>query len=370
VCRLSQSITNDLAMQSLEALGWSARLEEAFGPHRAAGLEPARVALEHTHIYRVMFPGGEGLARVSGRLRHAALSRRDYPAVGDWVGIKPTAHAGRWSIHAVLPRTSQFGRKVAGNRTEEQVVAANVDTVFLVAGLDGDFNPRRLERYLILAWESGAQPVVLLNKADVTDDVDSFLRETASVAAGVPVHAMSTKTGLGLDALSQYLAPGRTLAFLGSSGVGKSSIINRLVGQELLKTRDVRASDSRGRHTTTHRELVPLPGGALVIDTPGMREIQLWDVGEGLGEVFDDIQSLAAGCRFRDCGHRAEPGCAVRQAVEEGVLDAGRLGNYLKLQDEIRATEARTDQRALLERKRIEKIGSKLAKKIYKDRGR
>ena len=357
-------------MQSLEALGWSARLDEAFRPHRAAGLEPARVALEHTHIYRVMFPGGEGLARVSGRLRHAALSRRDYPAVGDWVGIKPTAHAGRWSIHAVLPRASQFGRKVAGNRTEEQVVAANVDTVFLVVGLDGDFNPRRLERYLILAWESGAQPVVLLNKADVIDDVDPFLKETASVAAGVPVHAMSTKTGLGLDALSQYLVPGRTLAFLGSSGVGKSSIINRLVGQELLKTRDVRASDSRGRHTTTHRELVPLPGGALVIDTPGMREIQLWDVGEGLGEVFDDIQSLAAGCRFRDCGHRAEPGCAVRQAVEEGVLDAGRLGNYLKLQDEIRATEARTNQWAQLERKRMEKIGSKLAKKIYKDRDR
>ncbi|MGH9311955.1 MAG: ribosome small subunit-dependent GTPase A [Vicinamibacterales bacterium] len=357
-------------MQSIDALGWTSRLDDAFAPHRAAGLEPARVALEHTHIYRVLMPSGEGLARVVGRLRHAAASRRDYPAVGDWVGIKPTAHAGRWSIHVVLPRTSQFVRKVAGHRTEEQVVAANVDTVFLVAGLDGDFNPRRLERYLILAWESGAQPVVILNKADVTDGLEAFLNETARVAAGVPVHATSTKTGLGFDMLSHYLTPGRTVAFLGSSGVGKSSIINRLVGQELLRTREVRESDSRGRHTTPHRELVALPGGALVIDTPGMREIQLWDVHEGLTEVFEDIQSLAAGCRFRDCGHRAEPGCAVRGAVEEGTLDAGRLGNYLKLQDEIRATEARVDERAQQEAKRYGKVMSKALKKIYKDRDR
>jgi ribosome biogenesis GTPase len=345
-------------------------LDEAFAPHRAAGCEPARVALEHTHIYRVMLEGGEGLARVSGRLRHSALGRADYPAVGDWVAIKPTAHTGRWSIHAVMPRTSQFTRKVAGSRAEEQVVAANVDTVFLVTGLDGDFSPRRLERYLILSWESGAQPVILLNKADVTDDVASFLSEAERVASGVPVHAMSTKSGLGVDALAQYLVPGRTLAFLGSSGVGKSSIINRLAGQELLKTRDVRASDSRGRHTTTHRELVVLPEGALVIDTPGMRELQLWEAREGLGEVFEDIQSLAAGCRFRDCGHRAEPGCGVRQAVEEGSLDAGRLANFLKLQDEIRATEARTDERAQQEARRQGRIGAKAARKLYKERGR
>jgi ribosome biogenesis GTPase len=355
---------------TLAALGWSARLDEAFAPHRAAGCAPARVALEHTHIYRVMLEGGEGLARVSGRLRHSALGRADYPAVGDWVAIKPTSHAGRWSIHAVMPRTSQFTRKVAGSRAEEQVVAANVDTVFLVTGLDGDFNPRRLERYLILSWESGAQPVILLNKSDVTDEVASFLSEAERVASGVPVHALSTKSGLGVDALAQYLTPGRTLAFLGSSGVGKSSIINRLAGQELLKTRDVRTSDSRGRHTTTHRELVVLPGGALVIDTPGMRELQLWEAREGLGEVFEDIQSLAAGCRFRDCGHRAEPGCAVREAAEEGRLDAGRLANFLKLQDEIRATEARTDERAQQEAKRQGRIGSKAARRLYKERGR
>jgi ribosome biogenesis GTPase len=355
-------------MQSLEALGWNERLASAFAPYRDAGHEPARIALEHTHIYRVLLPSGEGLARVSGRLRHAAASRKDYPAVGDWVVVKPTAHADRWSIHAVLPRTSQFARKVAGSRTEEQVVAANVDTVFLVTGLDGDFNPRRLERYLILAWESGSQPVIILNKADVADDVQSFVVASERVAAGVPVHATSTKTGAGFNALSQYLTPGRTLAFLGSSGVGKSSIINRLVGHELLKTLEVRESDSRGRHATTHRELVALPGGSLVIDTPGMREIQLWDVQEGLAEVFEDVESLAAGCRFRDCGHRAEPGCAVRAAVEQGTLEAGRLDNYLKLQDEIRATQARVDQRAQQELKRANKIATKAARRMYKDR--
>jgi ribosome biogenesis GTPase / thiamine phosphate phosphatase len=357
-------------MQSLEALGWNERLDAAFAPYRAAGHEPARVALEHTHIYRILLPSGEGLARVAGRLRHAAASRKDYPAVGDWVVVKPSTHAGRWSIHAVLPRSSQFVRKAAGNRTEEQVVAANVDTVFLVTGLDGDFNPRRLERYLILAWESGAEPVIILNKADLTDDIQGFIRTAERAAAGAPIHATSTKTGAGLDALSQYLTPGRTLAFLGSSGVGKSSIINRLVGHDLLKTLEVRESDARGRHATTHRELVTLPGGSLVIDTPGMREIQLWDVQEGLDEVFEDIRSLAAGCRFRDCGHRAEPGCAVRAAVEQGVLDAGRLDNYIKLQDEIRATEARVDERAQQESKRAARIASKAAKKMYKDRGR
>jgi ribosome biogenesis GTPase len=357
-------------MESLDALGWTGRLDEAFAPHRRAGLEPARVALEHTHIYRVLTVSGERLARVSGRLRHAATSRIDYPAVGDWVGLNPTAHSDRWSIHAVLPRTSQFVRKAAGTRTEEQVVAANVDTVFLVAGLDGDFSPRRLERYLILASEAGARPVVILNKSDAAGDPDAFLNEAARVAGGAPIHATSTKTGHGLEALAQYLTPGCTLAFLGSSGVGKSSLINRLVGRELLRTREVRESDSRGRHTTSERQLVTLPGGALVIDTPGMREIQLWDVQEGLTEVFEDIESLAAGCRFRDCGHRSEPGCAVRGAVEAGTLDAGRLGNYLKLQDEIRATEARLDERAHQDAKRRWKTVSKAMKKVYKDRER
>jgi ribosome biogenesis GTPase len=353
---------------TLENLGWDGRREEQFAPFRADGLEPGRVALEHTHIYRVVTPSEDVLARVAGRLRHEAASRKDFPAVGDWVALKRGSSGP--TIHAVLPRTSQFLRKAAGRRAEEQVVAANVDTVFLVTGLDGDFNVRRIERYLILVWESGAQPVVVLNKADLADDLDRQIAETTRVAAGAPVLVTSTKSGAGLDALSEQLQPGRTFAFLGSSGVGKSSIINRLAGGDLLKIREVRESDSRGRHTTTHRQLVVLPGGALVIDTPGMREIQLWDVDEGISEVFQDIAGLAPGCRFRDCQHRAEPGCAVRAAVDAGELDAGRLENYLKLQDERRSLEARVDERAQQEAKRLGKVTSKAIKRMQKDRGR
>jgi ribosome biogenesis GTPase len=288
--------------------------------------------------------------------------------VGDWVALK-TGSSGT-TIHAVLPRTSQFIRKAAGRRAEEQVVAANVDTVFLVTGLDGDFNVRRIERYLILVWESGAQPIVVLNKADLADDLDRRIAETARVAAGTPVHVTSTRTGAGMDLLAERLAPGKTFALLGSSGVGKSSIVNWLAGDDLLKISEVRESDSRGRHTTSHRQLVVLPGGALVIDTPGMREIQLWDADEGISEVFQDIEALAPGCRFRDCQHRAEPGCAVRAAIDAGELEAGRLENYLKLQDERRSLEARVDERAQQEAKRLGKIQSKAIKRMQKDRER
>jgi ribosome biogenesis GTPase len=252
----------------------------------------------------------------------------------------------------------------------EQVVAANVDSVFLVAGLDAEFNLRRIERYLVLAMESGARPVILLNKADLAGDLAARIAETERVAAGIPVHATSTRTGLGFDALAAYLQPGRTLALLGSSGVGKSSIVNRLAGQDLLPTREVRETDSRGRHTTSHRQLVRLPGGALIIDTPGMREIQLWDVDDGVTEVFEDIEALTTGCRFRDCRHRTEPGCAVRAAVDEGRVEAGRLESYLKLEDERRAVEARADERAQQEAKRKARIGAKALKKMQDERGR
>jgi ribosome biogenesis GTPase len=353
---------------TLEDLSWDGRRDDQFAPFRAAGLEPGRVALEHTHIYRVVTPTEDVLARVAGRLRHEAATRRDFPAVGDWVALK-TGSSGT-TIHAVLPRTSQFIRKAAGRRAEEQVVAANVDTVFLVTGLDGDFNVRRIERYLILVWESGAQPIVVLNKADLADDLDRRIAETARVAAGTPVHVTSTRTGAGMDLLAERLAPGKTFALLGSSGVGKSSIVNWLAGDDLLKISEVRESDSRGRHTTSHRQLVVLPGGALVIDTPGMREIQLWDADEGISEVFQDIEALAPGCRFRDCQHRAEPGCAVRAAIDAGELEAGRLENYLKLQDERRSLEARVDERAQQEAKRLGKIQSKAIKRMQKDRER
>jgi len=234
-------------------------------------------------------------------------------------------------------------RRAAGERTLPQVLAANVDTVFLVMGLDADFNPRRLERALVLAWESGAEPVVLLNKADLEPEAEARRAEVERLAAAVPVLVTAAKQGRGLEALERWLLPGRTVALLGSSGVGKSTIVNRLLGREKQKTQEVREADRRGRHTTSHRELVPLPGGALLVDTPGLREVQLWSEGPGLQAAFLDLQEIAAGCRFSDCGHDSEPGCAVRAAVAEGRLEAARLDSFLKLQAELRALEVRED---------------------------
>jgi ribosome biogenesis GTPase len=338
-------------LPTLEDLGWGPREAEAFAPHAAQGLTPARVAAEHQHVYTLLGAEVVLLARVTGRLRHAAGGRADFPAVGDWVAAKRLPGEEWATIHGILPRRSRFSRKVAGEDAEEQIVAANIDTVFLMMGLDGDFNPRRLERYLTVAWESGADPVVLLSKADLCEDPDARRREIE--ALGAPVHLVSAKTGAGLAAVTAHLRPGRTVALLGSSGVGKSTLVNRLLGEERLRTREVRSSDDRGRHTTTARELLALPGGALVIDTPGMRELQLWgDAAAGLGTTFSDLDALASGCRFSDCGHASEPGCAVRAAVAEGGLTPERLASYHKLQKELLALAARHDKRLDAERRR------------------
>lgn len=330
---------------ALVAYGWDDGWQDAFAPHAARGLSPARVILEHTHIYTVAAERGETLGRVSGRFRHVAQERHDFPAVGDWVACRFEELTGRALIHAVLPRRSHFSRKMAGLTTDAQVVAANIDTIFIVTGCDRDFNLRRIERYLVLTWESGASPVILLNKADQAPDAEEKREQTEALARGVPLYLTSAKTGAGLDQLAVHLQRGRTVALLGSSGVGKSSIINRLIGRDLLRTAEVRESDSRGRHTTRQRQLVLLPDGAMVIDTPGMRELQLWDVGEGVGETFDDIEALAASCRFRDCGHVSEPGCAVREAVDRGDLPRERLENYLKLQAERRHVEDKQEEK-------------------------
>jgi len=330
-------------MADLASLGWSDALGRAFAPFAAEGLVPARIGAEHQHVYTLLTTEGERLARVTGRLRHEAGGRADFPAVGDWVAARCPAGEDRATIHAILPRRSRFSRRLAGEKDDEQVVAANVDTVFLVMGLDGDFNPRRLERYLTVAWDSGAEPVVLLNKADLCDERDARRREIE--ALGAPTHLVSARSGLGLDALGAYLRPGRTVALLGSSGVGKSTLVNRLLGEERLRTRDVRSRDDRGRHTTSTRQLLALPGGGLVIDTPGMRELQLWDSAAGLGATFADLEELGASCRFGDCGHGSEPGCAVRAAVEEGRLPRERLESYHKLQRELVALAVRQDRR-------------------------
>jgi ribosome biogenesis GTPase len=355
---------------TLEALGWRARFAEAFEPLRGEGIEPARVSLEHTHIYRVMAGSGEHLARVAGRLRHSAEGRADFPAVGDWVVLEQPASGGDARIRAVLPRFSQFARRAAGNPTEKQVVAANIDVVFLVSGLDRDFNPRRIERYLVTAWDSGASPVIVLNKTDLVDDPDAYIRDVEALAAGVPVVAVSAKRPDSLRALRDYVGEGRTAALLGMSGVGKSSIANGLIGQEVLRTREVRERDSRGRHTTTGRQLVPLPGGGILIDTPGMRELQLWDTGESVAGAFADIDALAEGCRFRDCRHAAEPGCAVIAAVAEGTLADARLESFRKLQAEQAHQATQQDERARLEVKRRWKVLTKAAEKRIKEKGR
>jgi ribosome biogenesis GTPase len=353
----------------LEDLGWNATFAEAFAPHAAPGIEPARVSLEHTHIYRVITAGDERLARVSGRLRHAAAGRADFPAVGDWVVIETPPGGGDARIRAVLPRTSRFSRRAAGNPTEEQVVAANIDVVFLVSGLDGDFNPRRIERYLVTAWESGASPVILLNKADLVEDAEATAREVSELAQGVPVLAISAKEAASIERVRAFVTAGRTAALLGSSGVGKSSIANVLLGEERLRTHEVRESDSRGRHTTTGRQLVLLPGGGILIDTPGMRELQLWETAPSAG-AFADIDALAEECRFRDCRHRSEPGCAVVAAVAAGMLPAARLESFGKLQDEQAHQARQQDERARLEVKRIGKVGAKALRQVLKDKDR
>lgn len=352
----------------LAAIGWNERLAEAFRDHEADGVVAGRVAREHTHIYAVATAAGERLARVAGRLRHDASARADFPAVGDWVALELPPHDGDARIRAVLPRHSRFSRRAAGDVTEEQVVAANIDTIFLVAGLDRDFNPRRLERYLLVAWESGASPVIVLNKADLVPDPAHLAQRIADVNAlgpAVPVHAVSSRQPETLEPLRQHLGFGRTGALLGSSGVGKSTIVNRLVGHDLLPTRDVRESDSRGRHTSTFRQLVILPGGGVLIDTPGMREIQLWDSGE-LSDTFTDIAEIADGCRFRDCRHESEPDCAVVAAVAAGDLAASRLESFRKLALEQAHSERQQDERALLERKRQGKVGAKALRKHLK----
>ncbi len=347
---------------TLEQLGFDSAWREAFAPHAAAGLSPARVVLQLRDRCVVDDGAAERGAVVSGRFRHDAAGPADFPAIGDWVAIESAGGDGDVVIQAVLPRRGAFVRKVAGKETEAQVVAANVDTVFLVTGMDGDFNLRRIERYLTAAAESGASPVVVLNKVDLRDDMANVADEVRSISEDVPIAAVSARHGSNLAALEPYLLPGTTIALLGSSGAGKSTLINRLLGEERLATAPVREDDSRGRHTTTHRELVALPGGALLVDTPGMRELQLWAGDEAVAETFGDIARLAAGCRFPDCSHEVEPGCAVREAVAAGALDAGRLESYLKQRRELRSLEIRIDDKA---RKQNEKkVGRRFAKMI------
>ncbi|MCA1319152.1 ribosome small subunit-dependent GTPase A [Bacillus tianshenii] len=336
----------------LNELGWNDYLNTGFAAYEEQGFTVGRVMLEHKRIYRVETENGEYLAEVSGKYRFETQSREDYPAVGDWVVLSERASERKATIQALLPRFSKFSRKAAGLTTEEQIVASNVDTVFLVQSLNYDFNARRLERYLIMAWESGATPVIVLTKADLCEDVPAKIKDVEAVALGVPVFAVSVKDETGLEELATYFTTGRTVALLGSSGAGKSTLTNYLLGEEKQVIQEVRGDDDKGRHTTTYRELYLLPTGGLVLDTPGMRELQLWEAdGATVGQSFQDVEELAEQCYFRDCKHENEPSCAVREAIRGGTLEEARYQSYVKLQRELAYLERKSNKRAQLAEK-------------------
>jgi len=356
-------------LSKLEELGWSEERTEQFEPHTAQGRVPGRIAVQHRGAYVVATENGDLRAEAAGRLVHEAASPADLPAVGDWVAVAPRPDEGAATIHAVLPRRTAFSRKAAWQAAEEQVLAANVDDVLLVMSLNEDFNLRRLERYLTLGWESGAQPAVVLTKADLHEAPEAAVLEVEAVAYGVPVHVVSVVTGEGLDALAATMRAGRTLVVLGSSGVGKSTLVNTLAGEELLATGEIRA-DGRGRHTTSHRELVVLPAGGIVIDTPGLREFQLWESSDGLEEAFDDVASLALECRFNDCSHGVEPGCAIRAALDAGTLPRDRWDSYVKLERELAHLERKLDKRRQADERRRWRIVTADAKAAMRLKGR
>jgi ribosome biogenesis GTPase len=312
----------------LSELGWNSHFESHFRPFRDQGLDPARVGRQQDKGFIVITERGERASELAGRDRALSV------AVGDWVALRGGL------IEAVLPRVSKVSRKAAGAETQEQIVAANVDTLFLVSSLDREFNVRRIERYLMVAWESGASPVVLLNKEDLCDDVEARVAEAEAAAIGVPVHAVSATEHRGLDVVRAHVRAGRTVAFIGSSGVGKSALVNALLGSARQDTGPVREDDARGRHTTTMRELFVMPGGGLLIDTPGMREIQLWADADDLGQTFPEIAAAAARCRYRDCSHEHEPGCGVR-----GTVDDRRLASFVKLRAELESLDRRRAQK-------------------------
>jgi ribosome biogenesis GTPase len=355
---------------SIAGWGWNSYSEAFWRGGDWENAVPARVVAQQRKFWRVAGDFSECWAEASGKLRLAADEGADWPAVGDWVVVE---HHGGYTtalIHGVLPRRSKFVRKMAGKKMEEQVIAANADTVLLVSALDGDFNTRRVERYLAQCWESGARPVIVLNKADACDEVREKAAEMERVAVGTVVCVVSARTGQGFGELEEFLKSGHTLVLLGSSGVGKSTIANRLLGETVQEVQPVRESDSKGRHTTTARELFMLPGGALLMDTPGLREMQLWDAEDGVAQTFADVDARATQCRFVDCRHEGEPGCAVLEAVSAGTLDAARLENRRKLLREQEFLRRKVDPEARKEHKELWKKMHRAQRQKYEQRAK
>ncbi len=356
---------------NLEDFGWDDGWAALFAAETVPDAIPGRILREYRHRYVIQCAAGVLDGEVTGTFRHAHPRQEDFPTVGDWVALVPVAGEGKGRIHAVLPRRSAFSRPAPGKTSDIQVMAANVDTVFLVSGLDGDFNLRRIERYLTMAYDSGANPVILLNKCDLEPALEARIGEVEGVAYGVPIHGVSSLSGAGLDSLRSYAKPGKTLVCLGSSGAGKSSLVNALLGNTVMETGDVREDDSRGRHTTTHRELFPLPDGGLIIDTPGIRELQVSGSGENLEAAFGDVEAWLDGCQFRDCTHSGERGCAVEGAIERGELDPKRFEAYQRLQREMAYTERRhSESYHYEERKRGKELGKMIRRTLNEKQNR
>jgi len=353
---------------NLSDIGWNSFFEKEFALLGNPDLDVGRVAIENKERYIIYSRYGELAGEVTGKFLYSVRSAAELPKVGDWVVMTVFEDEKKTIIHNVLPRKTKFSRKVAGKKTDEQVIVANIDTVFIVQGLDGDYNLRRLERYLVMAAESEADPVIVLNKADLCENVDIRIDEVNKMIKDVPVLGVSAQTQEGINNLKQLIQKGKTVVFIGSSGVGKSTIINALAGKEIQKTFEVRESDSRGRHITSRRELIVLPDGGLLIDTPGMRELQLWSVKEGIQDTFSDIEQLVQECRFINCTHTNEKGCAVQEAVKSGTITEVRFNSYMKLKKELRYLKIRSDSQAFLEEKRRVKNLYRKWKKIQREK--